>query len=154
VFDGNRNAMVLHDTFSVRDFVLTALPAAATDLGGACAVGATMPILLPARLPQLGGDCGLDVRRVPLNAPVILVGDGPAGPVAWPNGCVQHVANPVLLGAAPTGGGGSATFAFSVPMTAVLAGLSLHTQAVTLVPGGALFGIGDLTNALALVVGD
>jgi hypothetical protein len=129
----------------------TTCPAFATSAGPGCAANT-----VTATLPWTGSTWRADASGLPSSAAVLVVhGFGTVSlplaavfPTALP-GCTLHVTPEVVdLTFAANGG---ASFAFALPNTAVLAGITFHHQMVPIVLDATL--AVTATNALQLTVG-
>jgi hypothetical protein len=153
VYDQNRGQLVLHDTRNRRDGALTSMSATAQAIGSGCGTG-TPPRLLAANLPQLGTGVFTDLLDGAANQAAVLFADLTGTSVPIGGGCTQYLPNPFVLGVAPTGASGFASFGFVVPAAVPLRGFVLHQQALVLHGGGAWLGFADLTGAVRLQLGD
>jgi hypothetical protein len=153
-FDGNRGEVVLLDTWQRREWILSLHTPNAIAAGTGCAGSAGIPELRAANLPQLGTAAVADLFRAVPGSVALWLGDIAGANVTLPGGCTQLVANPIVLAAAPTNTVGFASASWPIPASPAVRGIVVHTQALTLDPNGALFGIASLTAALRLRIGD
>jgi hypothetical protein len=115
----------------------------------------TTPPTLASTLPLLGSSLSLTTNGAAAGAPVFR-GLAIGAPVATPFGtCVLQLdpATLVLEFVGVADAAGQHTAAVSLPNALSFAGLALTAQSLVLSTGGPFLGLGELSNALALVVG-
>ncbi|MBL8722779.1 MAG: hypothetical protein JNK49_01970 [Planctomycetes bacterium] len=121
-------------------------------VGSGCGSG---PPTLTSTLPLLGSSLSLTTNGAAAGAPVFR-GLAIGAPVATPFGtCVLQLdpATLVLEFAGVADAAGQHTAAVPLPNALGFAGLALTAQSLVLGTGGPFLGLGELSNAVALVVG-
>ena len=125
-------------------------------IGPGCAGSMATPTLSAAGAPRTGTPSfTLQVSGAPpLAAGFLLVAANTGSNQTFGTCTVfPDLSGPVVLyGLVNTGG--VANYPFPLPFSPSLSGLAFYPQGGAIDPGGALFGIASLTNALAITVGD
>lgn len=126
--------------------------AAVSTYGAGCPGGTVIPELNAISVPFAGNSqFALWVARARARALVVVGLDWRSSAIPLGGGCQALVPNPVFVtGLANVMGG--AVVPLPIPNAPALHGLSLHGQAVTLDPAGALAGVAAMTAGLRLVL--
>lgn len=129
--------------------------AAVSLVGNGCAGVAGVPIAVPDS-PAIVGNRDFAVRVAPVvaAAPVWLAFALQPAQRLLSGGCVQRVEPPVLSLSAIASSGGVALVPAALPADPALGGLVLHAQALVVDGGGALFGLGAVSQGLTIRIGD
>lgn len=150
-FDPVRGSVVLHRGRDTA--VVSALHAAADDVGVGCGAAGREATLTAFRMPRLGdGDFHLDLRAEAGMRPALLGFGLALGAVPIGNGCVFRVQNPLWTQVWFTDANGFWHHRLPLPQAAALRGMVLHAQGAVVdpaVPGGFA-----LTQGLSLRLGD
>lgn len=141
-------------THGLSMFLASLDAAAATIVGTGC--GVSGPPKLMAEAPAIGATQGYAATGLVGNAPAtLLVAAGTASPTSLGGGCVLHtaLASVVSLSVGSTDPNGFWSLSVAVPDDPSLVGTAITAQLITSAAGGPVFGVGELTNAVEMVLG-
>jgi hypothetical protein len=111
--------------------------------------------VLAASAPIVGTTTQFSMAAAAPNAPVVFAWNFGPPPQILVGSCPVHIDLPIasLTLAGTTSSAGAWTHGFALPPLSGLVGLELTTQALVLVGGGPLLGLGDLSTGVHLFLG-